>query len=308
MKVGVWHEATELLSLCNASWVFKVENENECDALISNKVLGGMYSIQIIICEELRESSGSIYYMKRKHTDEENLDAICDIVRNVKAVHVFGDSHTIVTSKVNICRENWLGFNTSCPITMFRFGKEGLDLHECIKVMGNGHEKYPIREGEYVMYSYGEIDCRYLILKHCSYEQDEENLIGGHFKEIRTIETITKDLIQSYIEKIKENETKYKCKSMVYFIIPPTRTVRSDIKFTGEINERMAVYKYFTKEFYKAMMTAGIPVVSIYDKIIDKDGFFDSKYIEEGDIHLKLEYYHYVRDAIMETISKISAM
>jgi hypothetical protein len=186
---------------------------------------------------------------------------------------------------------------------MFRFGREGLDLHDCIKIMGNGHENYPIKKGEIAMYSYGEIDVRYLILKHCRKETGYESWSGGHFTEFRDVEEISKELIKNYIKKIRENEVRFECKSMVYFLIPPAFDTRGANLTTGTLEERKGLYNVFTELLYSECDKENIPVVSIYDEIIGDDRCTNPKFIEsEGDIHLNVKFYTLIRDKIMSIL------
>lgn len=190
---------------------------------------------------------------------------------------------------------------------MHRFGNEGLDLYEFIKVMGNGHEKYPIKENEIVMYSYGEIDARYLIIRQQNKEKytAPDNLwIGQNYdKKSRTIEEIINTLIENYIKQIKINEEKFKCKSMVYFIVPRAKNIQYPNLYTGSDQERQNVYNIFTEKLDNACKFEKIPIISIYDEIVDSDGSIKNEYLKYiGDIHIDNKFYYLVRDKIMEAL------
>jgi len=193
--------------LQNVSWIRKEENTGSYDVIISEQFQERDDSIlQVIFNNDVATERNNVYHYPYQSTLHEYLDSICEAVRNKIAVHVFGDSHSIISHKITICRENWLGFNTNYPLTMFRFGNEGLHLHDCIKIVGNGHEKYPVRKGDIVMYSYGEIDARYLILKHCNHDDTaDHSWTGCHLKEYRDIHTLTDNLINNYMKQIKIN-------------------------------------------------------------------------------------------------------
>lgn len=178
-------------------------------------------------------------------------------------IHTFGDSHSIITHKISFCRENWLGFNTDLPRTMFRFGNEGLDLHQAIKLVGNGHEKFPIKEGEYAMYFYGEIDTRWHILR----QRDKGE----------KLQSIIQDLVNKYIIKILENEIKFKCKSIAYCILPPLK--KENIPETyGTQDERLIVSKLINDELKNKCKENNIYFVDIRQYITDEDGFFKNEF------------------------------
>lgn len=230
-------------------------------------------------------------------TESIDIDVICEKIRKHLAVHVFGDSHSIITHRITLCRENWLGFNTKCPLTMNRFGNEGLDLFDAIKQCGNGHEKYPVRPGDYVMYSYGEIDVRYLLLRNPTAKLD--SWTGN--KRIENMD----NLIDKYISRIKENEIKYKCKSIVYNIIPPAKITNGANLTSGTLSERIKLYKLFTEELYTKCRDNDILVLDITDKLIGDDSCTHPVLLQKrGDIHLKTDYYHWIRDALLSLLFK----
>lgn len=295
--------------LKNVSWITVGEVESSRDVLITETPIDTNKSaLQIIFTDDIVSipQNTNYYISTYKNNLQEYLDYICECARNKIAVHVFGDSHSIITHKITICRENWLGFNTSYPLTMFRFGKEGLNLHECIRVMGNGHEQYPIREGDIAMYSYGEIDVRYLILKHCNREEVNSSWSGNHYNECRELNDIIENLINNYITQIKKNEERYKCRSYVYFIVPPTYKTNEETMYTGTLEERKLLYDYFTKRLYNVCLMNDIPVISIYNQIVDENGLLKHEYqAKEGDCHIHNNYYNLIRDAVMNQLCGI---
>ena len=299
----------ELNILTQLSWIKKENDVSSYDVIIADNIQEKKENvIQIIFNNNVPYQDHNIFHYPYQTSLHDYADLICETLRNKIAVHVFGDSHSIITYKIKICRENWLGFNTNYPLTMFRFGKEGLDLHECIKVMGNGHENYPIRRGDVAMYSYGEIDVRYLILKHCK-QDDTANAswTGKHLKEYRDIEAITNILITNYIAKIKENEERFGCTSFINFIIPPALRTEGANMYTGTLEERKELYTFFTKKLYQACKENNIPVISIYDQMVGEDGLSKEEFlIASGDIHIKHDYYYLLRDKIMEQLCGLS--
>ena len=75
---------------------------------------------------------------------------------------------------------HWLG-----AILCYSFGKENLDRCNI------SDEKYNVKEGDSVVFSFGEIDCRCHINKHITQE--------------KTYQMIIDDLVDSYVKAIKIN-------------------------------------------------------------------------------------------------------
>lgn len=246
-------------------------------------------------------------------TDSKNetIDKICERIRAFEAVHAFGDSHSIITHKIKICRENWLGFNTNYPITMNRFGKEGLDLHECVKKLGNGHEKYPIRPNDWALYFYGEIDIRYLILNQVKgLDPIETNYPDGLLKHWikrillkRSLDAVLNKLIENYLKRIKWNETAFHCKSIVFAPLPPVKNTEPSVKYTGSLNQRIDLHELFTNKLFQSCQLHGIAFISINDQIIGDDKTINPAFLKkQGDIHLDDSLYSIIRDEIMKKI------
>jgi hypothetical protein len=304
LKIVLVKNCSERLELLkNVSWIRIGESSEPCDVFIGESIANVPETVmQIIFSENEFGNILNIYSSSYKNSLNDYLDFICECIRNKIAVHVFGDSHSIITHKVTICRENWLGFNTNYPITMNRFAKEGLDLHECIRVMGNGHEKYPIRENDIAMYSYGEVDVRYLILKHSNMETVRNSWQIDNTTTCTELKEMVHSLITNYVQKIKENEMRFKCKSFVYFLIPPFDNP-SDVT-TGTLNDRKKLYDYVTKNLYKLCEENNIGIISLYNHIADSNGFCKTEYLRDPrDIHIHNDFYYLVRDAIMNKLT-----
>lgn len=285
-------------NICELPWGTKINTLDDIKSngnltFIINKEKLSLDFIQIIVTEENIISGDKIHVIKPQTSINNYADLICQIIRDYVSVHVFGDSHSIITHKVTICRENWLGFNTNYPITMYRFGQEGLDLNCAIQVLGNGHELYPVRENDWVMYSYGEIDARFSLFNFLNKEQ---------FSNINLDSELVK-LVQNYINQVKINESNFLCKSIIYFILPPVEITRSDIPFHGSINERLKLYNLLTKKLYNLCEIEGIPIVNLYNNLTNPDGTLKLNFTSNGnDIHLDNKFYYLIRNALMKII------
>lgn len=281
----------------------KIETDTELSTLVSwIKEFNNDNSIKFLITNTLNEIDNATVINVIAPINPQNLneilDYICRQIREKIAVHVFGDSHSIITHKIGICRENWLGFNTNYPLTMNRFANEGLNLHECIKVVGNGHQDYPVRPGDYVMYSYGEIDVRYLLLRN---SEIVDNWSGNNPSRISQMDK----LIDKFIVRVLENEKKFKCRgSILYGILPPAQVTLGENKFSGTLPQRLEVYFKFTKLLYSKCLENNIKILDISNEIIDPlTKTINPKFLKAyGDIHIHNDYYYLIRDALMNLL------
>jgi len=146
-------------------------------------------------------------------------------------IHTFGDSHSSNGWDSNI-EKHHLG-----PILAYSLGKE--KLNRC------NISNYNIKNGDTIIFCFGEIDCRCHVHKHINQTFTYENIID--------------DIILNYFETIKLNVTvsqlnfKNVC---VYNVVPP---VKNPIKFydafgiepfphLGSCEERKKYTLYFNKK------------------------------------------------------------
>lgn len=222
-------------------------------------------------CEKSIPDIGKIIKLPATMSKLSYPDFICEKIRDHVAVHAYGDSHSIITYKIPICRENWLGFST-LPITMTDL-KNGLDLHSAIQTINNGHEQYPIRPGDWALYFYGEVDIR-------------EGLIQEE-----TIPVV----IDRYIRMIKQNEEKYRCKSAIYGIHPVIQGNNTELNMT-----RKKLRESLCNSLYTRCRQEGIQIVDISPEICSDDGYLNISCLKNpGEIHIKFDLYHILRDKIM---------
>lgn len=288
-----------------------IKDSDELTFVITSTKLDMTYK-QIVITDGDVDMSENVFSIKKSQSDNEIIDRICEVIRDFEAVHTFGDSHSIITHKIGICRENWLGFNTTYPLTMHRLGMEGLDLHECIIKVGNGHEKYPIKPGEWAMYCYGEIDARYLILKQTEQldnletnrQGDPDKIWIENVEKKAHVDDVINTLVNNFITQVKSNEVKFGCKSLVASITPPAKNTQIPNLYTGTLQQRIDVYEKFTKLLYERCQSVGIKVVNIYDKIVGEDKTTKEEFLikKDGEIHIDNDYYHIIRDEIIRNI------
>ena len=62
-------------------------------------------------------------------------------------------------------KEHWLGFY-GLPVTIYQLLKNPIDILNIGTIMGNGHENYNIKEGDFVLFFYGWNDIQKNIYKY----------------------------------------------------------------------------------------------------------------------------------------------
>jgi hypothetical protein len=289
-----------------------ISDSSDLTFIVTDSFLDTKYK-QIVITDDIIDTqSKDIFAIKMSQSGNEIIDKICEIIRDFKTVHTFGDSHSIITHKIPVCRENWLGFNTNYPLTMHRLGVEGLHLHECVAKVGNGHEKYPIKPNDWAMYFYGEIDARYLILKQVDHlgvletnrpGDPDKNWIDKVDKK-NNVEDVINTLVNNFVKQVKINEENFGCKSLISSLTPPAKNPQVPNLYTGSLEQRLEVYEKFTKVLYEKCESEGIKVVNIYDKVVGEDKTIREEFLikKDGEIHIDNEYYYIIRDEIMRNI------
>lgn len=133
-----------------------------------------------------------------------------------------------------------------------------------------------IPKGSHVLFCFGEIDCRAHILK-----QAEKQKIR--------LENVIKECVVRYFSVIKE------IKNMGYYpvvwnVIPPTsrmdlRPETHEYPTYGSQNRRNEVTVLFNRYLDKLCNESNIPMISIYDKLVDNKGNAKSDFYID-DIHL----------------------
>lgn len=195
-----------------------------------------------------------------------------------------GDSHTIFYSKSESNNENiskifemWIGYNTHLPITWYRFVNEDMDLYNIGTIIANNSNNSNIKKtyidnniknGDYVLFSYGWNDIQKNIKKYNSdnYKEELNNLIGN------------------YIKKIEIYKNKYKIIPIIQSIYPnPLK--ESNSKPCGTSEERLNYILYANKFLKEICKKRFLLFFDIFDLISDDKGFIIKNYTTDG-IHL----------------------
>jgi hypothetical protein len=191
--------------------------------------------------------------------------------------HTFGDSHCKYGfEKIDNIQIHWLP-GKLC----YSFGRDKLNLLDI--------KSYNVNEGDFVLFSFGEIDCRAHIYR---YVNDD-----------RPYEIIIDELVEKYFEAIKENVNMFtNITTIVYNIVPPTDVLLrhsheeaikyvyikekyDDIPWKGYNDDRKKYHLYFNVKLKEKCLENGFIFFDVYDKYCDEKGFLLRNY-SDGDIHI----------------------
>jgi len=193
------------------------------------------------------------------------------------SIHTIGDSHA---------NYGWSGIihHNLGPLLCYTFGKKKLDFCDI--------RNFNIKDGDTIIFSLGEIDCRCHIHKHIT--------------DTRTYQNIIDNIIDNYFEAIKINifTSQIKLKNVcVYNIVPPTRRNITyehnypSLPYLGTDEERKKYVLYFNKKLKEKCIEYNYVFFDIYDKYIDTEGFLRDD-LSDDTVHII--YKQYITDFINE--------
>lgn len=182
---------------------------------------------------------------------------------NIKmTIFAIGDSHSIFFHNSPDIKEHWLGFSKNLPVTWNRLIKEGLDLYNIGNKLGNGHQKYNIKAGDYVMFCYGWNDIQKNIYKYAKNNYEEE----------------LNKLINKYIEMLILYKEKYKIVPIIQNIYP--NPIKPQ-KVEGSPEIRSKYIKYSNKILKDLCVEKNILFFDNYDLIVDDKGYIKKEYSKD---------------------------
>lgn len=162
-----------------------------------------------------------------------------------------------------------MGFGSRIPLTIYTLLKNRINLYEIGTLLGNGHERYNIKENDFVLFHYGYNDVQKNIKLHHSEDWQSEIIY----------------LITNYIKLLNDYREIYKITPIACSIFPNPRNNAENIQIVGTDYERM----FYTVEANKIMkqecnkMT--IKFFDLYDLICDEDGYLKES-VTTDNIHL----------------------
>lgn len=201
-------------------------------------------------------------------------------------LHTFGDSH---------CGHDWYNWNAvkieglevkthwKGPRTCAKFAMMGIKF---MNIADDG-----VEEGDMVLFSFGEIDCR-----------EHIHSLKEDYKE--AIEFI----VRKYFVAIKDNVSKYNDLTVMVYCVPPI--VRRDpisveeyLIIRGTDKERVKYTKYFNEKIKEECEKYGYIYFDIYDKYCDEDGHLNPVY-GDGNCHIKDPIY--IQEELENILKRLS--
>jgi hypothetical protein len=179
------------------------------------------------------------------------------------AIHTIGDSHSYSgwPQGTNI---NHLG-----PVLCYSFGRENLKKCDISNIN--------LKDDDYVIFCFGEIDCRCHVHKYV----DEHN----------SYESVIDSIVENYIDAININLStiQAKIKVCVYNVVPPIQKYNTEenpeYPFLGTDEERKSYVLYFNKRLKSKCEEIGFIFFDIYDFYTDESGFL-RKDMSDGSVHI----------------------
>ena len=180
-------------------------------------------------------------------------------------VHTFGDSHSW-NGWGNEIEKHHLG-----PKLCHTFGKQQLKLVDL--------RHYDMKDGDTIIFCFGEIDCRCHVHKHITpetpYQQIIEVLVQNYIKAVETI-VLTCGL------KFKN--------ICVFNVVPPVQRHNTAenpaYPYLGSDEERRTYVLYFNSLLKRDCASKQFVYFDVYDKYCDANGFL-RKDLSDGNVHIR---------------------
>lgn len=219
-------------------------------------------------------------------------------MRNEKQIiHCIGDSHINVFSGQKDIQPIWPEISKN-SIEFFKTYRLGpvLAYNLCkLDTETKGREKLfkilnTIPKNSTIILSFGEIDCRFHLLKQSEIQK-------------RSIEDIVNECVERYFSVILEVKN-LNYNVLILEVIPSTPIPSSnkpEFPIYGTCTERNNVTSIFNKYLEKLLNKKSIPMIRISKKITNRDGFIKTKYLRDP-VHLNQK----AIPIIIEEINKIN--
>lgn len=180
-------------------------------------------------------------------------------------LHTFGDSHSLN----GWCKISNVQIHPIGPVLCYSFGRDKLNRLDITK--------YPIKSDDWVIFCFGEIDCRCHIHKNMNVENPYDKMIES--------------IVKNYFEAIKANIDNIENigKVCVYNVVPPVEkhTIDDNPEYTclGTDEDRKKYVLYFNSLLKKYCIDYNYVFIDVYDSYCDKNGFLD-KELSDGNVHI----------------------
>ena len=184
-------------------------------------------------------------------------------------IHTIGDSHASLGGSKEIIKHH-LGEGLC-----YSFGIKKLDRCDI--------RNFDFKDGDTIIFSSGEIDCRCHVHKHIT--------------QSKTYQDVIDDIVNNYIEAIELNisVSKINFKNVsVYNVVPPIQRWNTwenpEFPYLGTDEERKQYVLYFNKELKEICIEKKYIFFDIYNNYTDENGFL-RKDLSDGNVHIANEIY-----------------
>jgi hypothetical protein len=180
-------------------------------------------------------------------------------------IHIFGDSHSYNGfDNISTLDIHYIG-----SVLCYSFGEE--------KTKRLNIKDYNVKNGDVVIFCFGEIDCRCHIHKRVTPEKSYTNIIDA--------------IIDNYFEAIKENISSYTdIKVYVYNVVPPVEKHNTEENpnhpFLGSDDERKKYVLYFNTKLKEKCLNFDFNFFDVYNKYVNKNGFLNKEF-SDNVVHIK---------------------
>jgi lysophospholipase L1-like esterase len=214
----------------------------------------------------------------------DNFNFISDSgLKTGEQIYAVGDSHAIFFYKSKKIIAMWGGLTSEYPLTIYKLIRTNLNALDIPSVIGRGHERYKIKENDYVLFYYGYNDIQKHIAK---YEKWQEQIVV---------------LCENYVKLMILYRTACKINPIISFVYPiPKRN--SNAHVNGSESQRIEYTIYMNSVLKKLCSANGIRFFDIYDYIVNESGYIKDELCNDG-MHLDLQSYSlrtYVEEKILE--------
>lgn len=180
-------------------------------------------------------------------------------------IHTFGDSHSrFPWEKIDNVNVNWIGaklMHTFASGELVDFGTYN-----------------KLSDGDYVIFSFGEIDCRCHVIKYITSDKTYKDVIN--------------DIAQRFEAAIQSKSSTYRAKNIttcINMIPPPAKSSESQnnpsYPFLGTDAQRKDYVLYLNKLLAAICDKNGWLFIDTYEESTDSDGFL-SKEIKDNSVHI----------------------
>jgi hypothetical protein len=184
-------------------------------------------------------------------------------------IHTFGDSHCGHMDGVN-----WRTIDIGIPIETHWIGPKtcagfGINKLEMLDI-----SKYGVKDGDTVVFSFGEVDCRAHIHKN-------KNNFG------KIIDKIT----ENYLYAIKQNVDQFNDLKVIVMSIPPVArrdelNDNPEFPTLGTDKDRQMYVEYMNDNIRRLCGKFNYLYMDVYFCYMDEGGFLDPK-LSDGNVHIK---------------------